>query len=337
MLFPATCDVIRNLSGVWQLLYPKLYVRYLDLPQVAEPELAADFWREELAALARDLGEISGAPPTDAEPARGDRRLQRGAPARPRALPGAAGRAVERADRGALPAAARRRGRPAGGVRREGPATTSPPSRRSRAACATAPRHRRRRVLRAAAARADQDDRAGGLLHRGRRLPARQPDDRRRRAARRAIRSEPGRGVRPHDARNLDALRARSRRASGGCCASASPRARRRHHLRRGELLRPGAARPADAARRRRGGRASPASRSSTPRTPASSSSSASRPGRSPTRSSSGGAPDGETEKDRSMVLQKEMIAEHFRAARGGAGDAASRSSTRSCRATSPS
>ena len=34
MLFPATCDVIRNLSGVWQLLYPQIYVRYLDLPQV---------------------------------------------------------------------------------------------------------------------------------------------------------------------------------------------------------------------------------------------------------------------------------------------------------------
>ena len=65
VLFPATCDVIRNLSGVWQLLYPKLYVRYLDLPQVAEPELASDFWREELAVLARDLGEIAGAPPTD--------------------------------------------------------------------------------------------------------------------------------------------------------------------------------------------------------------------------------------------------------------------------------
>jgi benzoyl-CoA reductase subunit C len=66
VLFPATCDVIRNLSGVWQLLYPNLYVRYLDLPQVAEPELASNFWREELAVLARDLGQLSGAPPTDA-------------------------------------------------------------------------------------------------------------------------------------------------------------------------------------------------------------------------------------------------------------------------------
>jgi benzoyl-CoA reductase subunit C len=66
MLFPATCDVIRNLSGVWQLLYPGIYVRYLDLPQVPEPDLAAGFWREELETLARDLGKISGAPATDA-------------------------------------------------------------------------------------------------------------------------------------------------------------------------------------------------------------------------------------------------------------------------------
>jgi benzoyl-CoA reductase subunit C len=65
MLFPATCDVIRNLSGVWQLLYPQTYVRYLDLPQVPDRDLAAGFWREELEALARDLGEISGGPATE--------------------------------------------------------------------------------------------------------------------------------------------------------------------------------------------------------------------------------------------------------------------------------
>jgi benzoyl-CoA reductase subunit C len=65
MLFPATCDVIRNLSGVWQLLYPQTYVRYLDLPQVSDPEAGTAFWREELSALARGLGEVSGRPATD--------------------------------------------------------------------------------------------------------------------------------------------------------------------------------------------------------------------------------------------------------------------------------
>jgi benzoyl-CoA reductase subunit C len=65
MLFPSTCDVIRNLSGVWKLLYPALYVRYLDLPQVFEPRLALEFWSGEIRSLAAELGEISGTPATD--------------------------------------------------------------------------------------------------------------------------------------------------------------------------------------------------------------------------------------------------------------------------------
>ena len=119
VLFPATCDVIRNLSGVWQLLYPQIYVRYLDLPQVPEPEIAASFWREELETLRRDLGEVSGTPATAETPARGDRRLQRGARARARALPGAPRGAVARADGGALRADAGRGGRPAREIRRK--------------------------------------------------------------------------------------------------------------------------------------------------------------------------------------------------------------------------
>jgi benzoyl-CoA reductase subunit C len=65
MLFPSTCDVIRNLSGVWQLLYPDLYVRYLDLPQVFEPRLSLEFWAGEIRRLAADLGVVSGTPATD--------------------------------------------------------------------------------------------------------------------------------------------------------------------------------------------------------------------------------------------------------------------------------
>jgi benzoyl-CoA reductase subunit C len=67
MLFPSTCDVIRNLSGVWQLLYPDLYVRYLDLPQVFERGLGAEFWRGEIRTLLDELGAVSGTPATDEE------------------------------------------------------------------------------------------------------------------------------------------------------------------------------------------------------------------------------------------------------------------------------
>jgi benzoyl-CoA reductase subunit C len=62
MLFPSTCDVIRNLSGIWQLRFPGVYVRYLDVPQGGDPAAGADFWEGELRTLLRDLGEVSGAP-----------------------------------------------------------------------------------------------------------------------------------------------------------------------------------------------------------------------------------------------------------------------------------
>jgi benzoyl-CoA reductase subunit C len=65
MLFPSTCDVIRNLSGMWQLLFPDQYVRYLDLPHQRNMELGGAFWERELRTLLRDLGEVSGHPATD--------------------------------------------------------------------------------------------------------------------------------------------------------------------------------------------------------------------------------------------------------------------------------
>jgi len=59
-LFPSTCDVIRNLSGMWQLLRPEVYVKYLDLPQVREPDTGGRFWQEEIRTLFRELAEVAG-------------------------------------------------------------------------------------------------------------------------------------------------------------------------------------------------------------------------------------------------------------------------------------
>jgi benzoyl-CoA reductase subunit C len=55
MLFPATCDVIRNLSGMWQLVFPGKLARYLDVPQDFDPRMGGAFFRRELEALAGDL------------------------------------------------------------------------------------------------------------------------------------------------------------------------------------------------------------------------------------------------------------------------------------------
>ncbi len=67
MLFPSICDVIRNLSGMWQLMFPDKYVRYLDVPQNYVDGVGGRFYIEEMQALREDLGRLRGAPVTDAE------------------------------------------------------------------------------------------------------------------------------------------------------------------------------------------------------------------------------------------------------------------------------
>jgi benzoyl-CoA reductase subunit C len=57
LLFPATCDVIRNLSGVWRMRFEDKLVRYLDVPQDFDPEVGGVFQRLELEELARELTE----------------------------------------------------------------------------------------------------------------------------------------------------------------------------------------------------------------------------------------------------------------------------------------
>jgi len=66
VLFPAICDVVRNLSGVWQMKFPDKLVRYLDVPQEFSPEIGGAFLRRELESLSTELTE-RGARPYDPE------------------------------------------------------------------------------------------------------------------------------------------------------------------------------------------------------------------------------------------------------------------------------
>ena len=66
MLFPSICDVIRNLSGMWTMLFPERYVRYVDLPQNFVPGAGGVYWRRELEILREDFGRLSGRPIEDA-------------------------------------------------------------------------------------------------------------------------------------------------------------------------------------------------------------------------------------------------------------------------------
>jgi benzoyl-CoA reductase subunit C len=65
MLFPSICDVIRNLSGMWTMLFPHRYVRYVDLPQNFEPGAGGVYWHRELEALREDFARLSGRPIED--------------------------------------------------------------------------------------------------------------------------------------------------------------------------------------------------------------------------------------------------------------------------------
>ncbi|HKI99593.1 MAG TPA: benzoyl-CoA reductase subunit C [bacterium] len=65
MLFPSICDVIRNLSGMWKLMFPDKYAKYLDLPQNFDAAVGGTFYAGELRALMADLEALGGTPITN--------------------------------------------------------------------------------------------------------------------------------------------------------------------------------------------------------------------------------------------------------------------------------
>ena len=60
MIFPATCDVIRNLSGVWRMQFPQKMSRYLDVPQDFDGSMGGAFYRHEIEDIAREVHERGG-------------------------------------------------------------------------------------------------------------------------------------------------------------------------------------------------------------------------------------------------------------------------------------
>jgi benzoyl-CoA reductase subunit C len=66
MLFPSICDVIRNLSGMWKIMFPKVRSRYFDVPQNFSDDVGGTFYIHELTELREMLAEASGHAVTDA-------------------------------------------------------------------------------------------------------------------------------------------------------------------------------------------------------------------------------------------------------------------------------
>jgi len=67
MLFPSICDVIRNLSGMWQILFKEKYVKYFDVPQNYDDSIGGEFYVREMQVLREDLGKLRGKPISDDE------------------------------------------------------------------------------------------------------------------------------------------------------------------------------------------------------------------------------------------------------------------------------
>jgi|TARA_B100000315_G_scaffold260416_1_gene321586 benzoyl-CoA reductase subunit C len=65
MLFPSTCDVIRNLSGVWKLMFPEVMARYFDTPQNYRKDIGGEFYKNDLRELIESLEELGGVKVTD--------------------------------------------------------------------------------------------------------------------------------------------------------------------------------------------------------------------------------------------------------------------------------
>ncbi len=61
MLFPSICDVIRNLSGMWKMMFPGTYSKYFDVPQTYEDEIGGTFYINEMREFLHDLEKMSGA------------------------------------------------------------------------------------------------------------------------------------------------------------------------------------------------------------------------------------------------------------------------------------
>jgi len=67
MLFPSICDVIRNLSGMWKMLFPDVFTKYFDVPQTYKDEIGGTFYIGEMRELLEELEKIAGREISDAD------------------------------------------------------------------------------------------------------------------------------------------------------------------------------------------------------------------------------------------------------------------------------
>ena len=65
MLFPFVCDVIRNLSGLWKIMFPNVYTHFFDTPQNYRADVGGEYYRRELEDLRKCFEGLAGRPISD--------------------------------------------------------------------------------------------------------------------------------------------------------------------------------------------------------------------------------------------------------------------------------
>jgi benzoyl-CoA reductase subunit C len=59
-IFPSICDVMRNLSGMFQMMGEGKFVKYLDLPQNFQSHIGGTFYRYELQTVLNEVYKLNG-------------------------------------------------------------------------------------------------------------------------------------------------------------------------------------------------------------------------------------------------------------------------------------
>jgi benzoyl-CoA reductase subunit C len=60
MLFPFVCDVIRNLSGMWKIMFPNVWTKFFDTPQNFDTSVGGTYYVQELQELREGLETVTG-------------------------------------------------------------------------------------------------------------------------------------------------------------------------------------------------------------------------------------------------------------------------------------
>ena len=255
MLFPSICDVIRNLSGMWKMMFPHVYSHYFDVPQNYRDDIGGNFYVNETGRAAARSRRAARQADHRRRASALDRGLQREPPAGARSLRLPGGEAVAGARGGSLSDDTRRSRAPGRGAHRHAARLSCRGARRGTADARQLPHRADRHVLRAAAAQFDQVAGIVRLLRGRRRSPAGHPLAHRRRRDRGRSAAESF-GCLPASFR-VDGGQVRAQSEGKGPASGPRGQAHRRgrRDFRRAELLRSGAARAADAAARAQGSR----------------------------------------------------------------------------------